>query len=151
MSGLPRRAGSGGGGRGATARFWAFVLVLMAAGGGCGTDFPSFWGNDQGEWAHDGVCNDPRFVGGAMSASRLEAPGQDATDCRRLVAEGRLRIRDLDGYFGDDDGEYAHDGECDDPWFEGQGVDLILLAEDRGHDASDCRTLFEQGRIRFWD
>jgi len=49
--------------------------------------------------------------------------------------------------FGDDASEWANDGECDDPRFHGDGVDTILLAEDRMHDASDCRALYESGEI----
>lgn len=49
--------------------------------------------------------------------------------------------------FGDDASIWARDGECDDPRFEGPGTAETLLEEDRGHDATDCRTLFAQGRI----
>ena len=50
--------------------------------------------------------------------------------------------------FGDDSSEWANDGECDDPRFEGDGMSDTLMDQDRGHDASDCRKLFETGRIR---
>lgn len=49
--------------------------------------------------------------------------------------------------FGDDSSRWANDGECDDPRFEGEGAADTLLDEDRGHDATDCRTLFAQGRV----
>jgi hypothetical protein len=49
--------------------------------------------------------------------------------------------------FGDDASQWANDGECDDPRFEGEGAAETLLAEDRGHDAADCRRLFNAGRI----
>lgn len=49
--------------------------------------------------------------------------------------------------FGDNTSEWANDGECDDPRFEGPGVADVLLDEDRGHDAADCRKLFDAGRI----
>lgn len=49
--------------------------------------------------------------------------------------------------FGDDTSQWANDGECDDPRFEGEGAAETLLAEDRGHDAADCRMLFNAGRI----
>jgi hypothetical protein len=49
--------------------------------------------------------------------------------------------------FGDNTSEWADDGECDDPRFEGEGAADTLLDEDRGHDAADCRSLFGQGRI----
>ncbi len=50
--------------------------------------------------------------------------------------------------FGDDKGEWANDKECDDPRFEGQGMASVLVEEDRLHDATDCRTLFEAGSIQ---
>ena len=49
--------------------------------------------------------------------------------------------------FGDDSSEWANDGECDDPRFEGDGMSGMLKDQDRGHDATDCRKLFEAGRI----
>lgn len=49
--------------------------------------------------------------------------------------------------FGDDASQWANDGECDDPRFEGEGAADTLLEQDRGHDAADCRELFAAGRI----
>lgn len=49
--------------------------------------------------------------------------------------------------FGNDKSRWAKDGECDDPRFTGPGTDEILLEEDRGRDATDCRALFQQGRV----
>jgi hypothetical protein len=49
--------------------------------------------------------------------------------------------------FGDDKSQWAKDGECDDPRFEGEGSAATLLEEDRGHDATDCRKLLQSGRI----
>ncbi|MEQ8404299.1 MAG: hypothetical protein RKE49_04315 [Oceanicaulis sp.] len=50
--------------------------------------------------------------------------------------------------FGDDTSTWANDGECDDPRFEGEGMAAMLVAEDLGHDATDCRSLYEAGDIR---
>lgn len=49
--------------------------------------------------------------------------------------------------WGDDGSEWSHDGECDDPRFEGPSVHSINIEEDRYHDASDCRALYEQGQV----
>ena len=49
--------------------------------------------------------------------------------------------------FGDNTSRWADDGECDDPRFAGEGAAATLLDEDRGHDAADCRKLFETGRL----
>lgn len=51
--------------------------------------------------------------------------------------------------FGDDSSEWANDNECDDPRFEGPGMTAtVLLEEDSGHDATDCRTAFERGDLQ---
>ena len=49
--------------------------------------------------------------------------------------------------FGDDTSEWAYDGECDDPRFQGSGTAVTLLDKDRFRDATDCRLLFNQNRI----
>ena len=46
--------------------------------------------------------------------------------------------------FGDDTSQWAKDGECDDPRFEGDGTAQTLLDVDAYHDATDCRTLFDR-------
>ncbi len=53
--------------------------------------------------------------------------------------------------FGDDSSTWANDGECDDPRFAGQGVADTLLDEDLYGDATDCRTLYEQGLVALRD
>ncbi len=50
-------------------------------------------------------------------------------------------------FFGDDTSDWANDGECDDPRFEGAGTADTLLEEDLFRDATDCRTLLERGQI----
>jgi hypothetical protein len=50
--------------------------------------------------------------------------------------------------FGDNTSEWANDGECDDPRFDGEGAAETLVDADRGHDATDCRKLFNAGSIR---
>ncbi|WP_205254623.1 MULTISPECIES: hypothetical protein [unclassified Halomonas] len=49
--------------------------------------------------------------------------------------------------WGDDGSQWSHDGECDDPRFAGPGVASGNIDADRFHDASDCRSLYEQGRL----
>ena len=54
--------------------------------------------------------------------------------------------------FGDDAGKYSKDGECDDMRFEGAGMTSTpLLDSDIKHDASDCRTALQQGRLALAD
>jgi hypothetical protein len=45
--------------------------------------------------------------------------------------------------FGDDNSEFAKDGECDDLRFSGEGRAALVLTDTIGHDASDCRAAFE--------
>ncbi|MEO1549686.1 MAG: hypothetical protein AAFR93_04545 [Pseudomonadota bacterium] len=120
------------------------------------------FGRDTGQWANDGECDDPRFDGPGMTASPLLADDirADATDCQTAWTEGRIWARgggetpkaglpasNFD--FGTDSSQWARDGECDDPRFEGEGMTSTpLLDTDMGADATDCQTAFEAGRIR---
>ena len=50
--------------------------------------------------------------------------------------------------FGDDSGRFAKDGECDDMRFDGAGMTSTLLIDsDILHDATDCRSAFNAGRL----
>jgi hypothetical protein len=122
------------------------------------------YGDDSGAWANDGECDDPRFVGEGMAAfpnaSHLRA---DANDCREAVQAGTVtfsgEFEDVPDplvdpivppvgdtseiEFGDDSGNWANDGECDDPRFGG-GFDSHILA-----DATDCREAFEAGEVEY--
>lgn len=52
--------------------------------------------------------------------------------------------------FGDDASRFARDGECDDMRFSGQGMtDTTLINSDIGHDATDCRAAYNQGRLTY--
>ena len=131
---------------------WGLVLAvaLLALAPGSGQAQVNF-GDDESGWSNDGECDDPRFEGPGMADVLLEEDqGHDATDCRALFEQGRIRLHPgavgID--FGDDASRWAGNGECDDPRFEGPGMAIKLLEEDRGHDATDCRALFEQSQIR---
>jgi hypothetical protein len=50
--------------------------------------------------------------------------------------------------FGDDASKFSKDGECDDKRFTGAGMtDTTLLDSDVRHDATDCRSAYNQGRL----
>ena len=80
----------------------------------------------------------------------------DATDCRALVDSGSISVRpvydpayaaaapyDTKGIdFGDNTSDYADDGQCDDPRFEGPGVASTLLDGDLKHDRNDCKAAY---------
>ncbi|WP_172124501.1 MULTISPECIES: hypothetical protein [unclassified Devosia] len=117
------------------------------------------WGDDAGEWANDGECDDPRFEGQGVAVELLEADRlHDATDCRTAFEAGRITLRQGNAAnppaapdFGDNTSQWANDHECDDPRFEGAGVADELLEVDRMHDAADCRAAFEAGTITLRD
>src|SRR4051812_27590006 len=52
--------------------------------------------------------------------------------------------------FGDDASQFAKDGECDDMRFSGPGMtDTTLIDSDIRHDATDCRSAYNQGRLTY--
>ncbi len=114
------------------------------------------FGDDTSDWARDGECDDLRFYGDGMAFGlTFGNRGRDAGDCRRLYDAGRISLFGIDpnsGYidFGDDASSWARDGECDDPRFDGAGMAPLPLARDRGHDAADCRRLYNAGRVRLF-
>jgi hypothetical protein len=114
------------------------------------------FGDDSGDWANDGECDDPRFEGIGMASILLDEDRlRDATDCRELFNDGSISLREeVSGFsasdginYGDDSSTWAFDGECDDPRFEGDGMAAVLLDEDAYADATDCSGLVAQGRI----
>jgi hypothetical protein len=115
------------------------------------------FGDDSGEWADDGDCDDPRFQGRGVADELVEADLlKDASDCREAFEAGTVTINpDYKGgdvqaiAYGDDASKWAHDGECDDPRFSGRGVARELVEEDRLHDATDCRAAVEAGTAVF--
>ncbi len=109
------------------------------------------FGNNSSDWANDGECDDPRFVGANMASTLLdEDMGADAVDCRALFVTGSISLRGAksDVYFGDNSSDWANDNECDDPRFVGNGMTQTpLLEADRGHDANDCQSAYDAGTI----
>ena len=127
------------------------------------------FGDDTSEWANDGECDDPRFEGAAMATELEDVDiARDATDCRTAFEAGTItlvetapasepaatteaepatRAEEPEIDFGDDSSEWANDGECDDPRFEGAAMAVELLDEDIARDATDCKAAFEAGTI----
>jgi hypothetical protein len=113
------------------------------------------FGDDSGNYTHDGECDDPRFEGPGMTSTALlsEDMLHDATDCQAAFDAGKLTLRGVadDGTvdFGDDTGSYSNDGECDDLRFTGPGMTTTTLIEDDVmHDATDCRAAYEAAKIK---
>lgn len=52
------------------------------------------FGDDSSDWAFDGECDDPRFIGDGMAEVLLDEDLlADATDCRVLYESGYIRLR----------------------------------------------------------
>lgn len=125
------------------------------------------WGNDDGPFAFDGECDDPRFSGPSAAAQLgLGDLLRDVTDCRDAFAAGTLTLVGeaqpnpgvgidtlpvLAINFGDDSGTSPQDGECDDPRFGGAGVASMLDDGNRFGDAADCQALYKVGEVVFRD
>ncbi|MCF6326033.1 MAG: hypothetical protein L3J21_01930 [Devosiaceae bacterium] len=115
------------------------------------------FGDNTSRWANDEECDDPRFAGNGMAAELVDDDLEhDATDCLTLYQAGSISLAQDSAPtatattavdFGNDSSEWANDGECDDPRFAGEGSASLLLDEDLGRDATDCRQLFESGEI----
>ena len=116
------------------------------------------FGDDSSDWANDGECDDRRFIGGG-AASDLDRDDilRDATDCRELFEKGYILLVDetygrsitqCDAlYFGTNASEWANDGECDDPRFEGPKTTSVLLGAGLFSDAADCKAACARGTI----
>ncbi len=143
----------------------SLALLMAAAPMPAMADTPNF-GDDTGRFAKDGECDDMRFAGAGMTDTLLIDSDifHDATDCRAAFNQARLYY--LGGHrtpatpaptessavsriqWGDDTSKYAKDGECDDKRFTGAGMTSTpLLDSDIHHDATDCRSAFNAGRL----
>src|SRR5215217_939172 len=134
--------------------FALLAMVLLACNPALGAQPVSF-GDDGGEYSNDGECDDPRFEGAGMTGTALLSDDilHDATDCQSGFDGGNLTLRGVaaDGTinFGDDTGQYARDGECDDMRFTGSGMTATALIQaDILHDATDCQTAYEAGKLK---
>ncbi|MEM7779792.1 MAG: hypothetical protein AAF697_05285 [Pseudomonadota bacterium] len=80
----------------------------------------------------------------SLAACGLETP--DPTELSSEELESRPPTGSIN--FGDDGGDWANDGECDDPRFRGPGMTTTpLLDEDIMADATDCRSAYNRGEL----
>jgi hypothetical protein len=140
--------------------------VALADGAAATASAQPDFGDDNGSFSNDGECDDMRFQGPGMTTTPLldQDVKHDASDCRAAFNQGRLTLKadnaqalasaapavDVNHIqWGDDNGSFSNDGECDDKRFEGAGMTSTpLLDQDIQHDASDCRAAFQQGRLQ---
>jgi hypothetical protein len=132
------------------------------------------FGDNTSQWARDGECDDPRFSGTGAAIELVEADlGHDADDCRAAFEAGTVQLAGdtpadapqtntpaatntpptapntaaID--FGDNTSQWANDGECDDPRFNGTASALELVEADLGHDAADCEAALAAGTVQY--
>ncbi len=128
------------------------VLPLPA-----GFDF----GDNSSVWAYDNECDDPRFDYGWGSDFDPTHMGRDAADCQSEYEAGFVKLAAGGGDielpvkpaidtidFGTDEGDFANDGECDDPRFNGSNAAYTEEDTYQMKDATDCRASYEAGTIR---
>lgn len=116
-------------------------------------------GDDTGDWANDGECDDIRFTGDGMSEVLLtDSIGKDASDCGAALKAEKISVDPMHAQpsdanpinFGDDASQFANDGQCDDIRFAGSdAAEMVFIAEDVGHDASDCKAAFDAGNVKW--
>ena len=140
--------------------FWV-VAMGLCAGMAVAQDIK--FGDDSGPYPNDDECDDRRFFGPGVVQGEIawDSLGADASDCKAAFEAGRAQVWVLEDAraatncatqrWGDDSSEYANDGVCDDPRFEGRGAANILISDDSGRDATDCRKLCEYGLIYLRD
>ena len=114
------------------------------------------YGSDTGDYVGDDICDDPRFMGPKVEADQdWTSAGQDASDCKAAVKAGATfwydpnlisvvdcKVTD----FGDDSGDGALDGYCDDNRFYGLTMGMSFSSDDF-RDATDCKRACEAGTI----
>lgn len=113
------------------------------------------FGDDSSVFSTNGACSDTRFRGPGMGDISTEISIEnDASDCSTLFDEGliflasetaNLALQTID--FGNDEGSFPNDEECDDPRFNGPAV--FSGGSQVRQDATDCRTLLYQGSVNF--
>lgn len=70
--------------------------------------------------------------------------------CTALIFGLPLAAHSQSIFFGSNESQWAHDGECDDRRFFGAGMAPGLDTDDVGRDASDCRNAFNKGQVELW-
>lgn len=85
---------------------------------------------------------------GSEAEQAAESPDAVALAAPAIAAGDGASAGQITIDFGDDNGRWSNDNECDDSRFEGAGMTATpLLEEDIGHDATDCRTAYEAGNL----
>ncbi|MEM9586883.1 MAG: hypothetical protein AAGA03_06345 [Planctomycetota bacterium] len=103
------------------------------------------WGDDTGDYANDDACDDGRFqIDGDEWSYQREHVLRDATDCREAYEAGTLTLY-VD--FGNNSGEYANDGTCDDNRFTGEGRSVLQTDSHIKRDSEDCVAAYRAGTI----
>ena len=95
-----------------------------------------------------GGCN--KLTGGSNQDQQQKSALASPVSGGRTAPASPAATTNMSGSvdFGDDASKFSKDGECDDKRFSGPGMtDTPLLDSDVSHDASDCRTAYDQHRL----
>ena len=112
------------------------VALFALAVSGCSGSFP--FGNKNDASASPSASAQPLV--GTPVGSASPAAGAAVTPAAGAPAFS----------FGDDASRFSKDGECDDKRFSGPGMTSTpLLDSDVGHDATDCKSAYNQNRLTF--
>ncbi|MEL7031976.1 MAG: hypothetical protein AAGL97_05795 [Pseudomonadota bacterium] len=79
-------------------------------------------------------------------AEQIQAEQTESSQAESESPE--ISVADID--FGEDAGDYANDGACDDARFEADGDDWTYQRNHVLRDATDCRTLYEAGELTLY-
>lgn len=115
-------------------RFAASAAALAFTVAGCGEVMERIEDAAQQEDAADAED---------MHTSQPELSDEDAT----ALASNAERAAAQQIDFGNDQSEYANDGECDDVRFQGSAMASVQNTDHIGRDATDCQTAFEAGNV----
>ena len=82
-----------------------------------------------------------------LSLETTYAIAKQVMDEKKQVVEEQVKLTTAEIEWGDDAGEYANDQACDDARFHEDGDDWNYQREHVLHDATDCRSLYDEGSI----
>ncbi|MEM6306868.1 MAG: hypothetical protein AAF701_02635 [Pseudomonadota bacterium] len=139
-------------------RVFVIVLSILCLAAPISAAKTINFGDDSSEYANDGECDDRRFIGFGMAATLAADDNfKDATDCEFLYSNGMIKLvnqaagkeaTQCDAIeFGNDASDWAKDGECDDPRFDGPKSAATIAISALLKDAKDCRAACAAGGI----
>ncbi len=85
-----------------------------------------------------------------LNLETTRAIAKQVIDENKEEAEEDVKLTSAQIEWGDDSGDYANDQACDDARFHEDGDDWSYQRKHVLHDATDCRSLYEQGSLTLY-